>query len=294
MKPLAIIAFAAAMILSSKAFPAAALDERIDAAGAQVVEIINRSGSVRVRGGADDVVVVTGSLGSSTKGLDLERDGDRVVIAVRYPEGGSGWNMESTLDVSMPTAADLVVRAISADVEVDDIGGQQRLNTISGDIVTAVQSADVELKTVSGDMAIAGRNEAIMLKAASVSGDLGAQGIAGQVDAATTSGDLQIVAGVLERARLASVSGDVEVRARIAPKGSLVMESTSGDVAVVVQDAADISVEAETFSGSIEHCFDAEMAGDFGPGEALRFKMGEGDRSVRIMSFSGDVAVCDS
>ena len=83
-------------------------------------------------------------------------------------------------------------------------------HTISGDIVTAARDADVELRTVSGDMAITGRNEAALLKAASVSGDFGADGIAGQVDAATTSGDLSIVAGVLERARLASVSGDIE------------------------------------------------------------------------------------
>lgn len=294
MKPLAMLTFAAALVFGSGASTAAALEERIDAAGAEVVEIVNRSGSVTVTGGSDDVVVVTGSLGSNTAGLDLERDGDRIVIAVRYPAGDSGRNMESTLKVAVPTAAGLVVRAISADVEVDGVGGEQRLNTISGDIVTAVRGADVELRTVSGDMAITGRNEAALLKAASVSGDFGADGVAGQVDAATTSGDLSIVAGVLERARLASVSGDIEVRAGVASNGSLVMESTSGDVAVIVQDAADISVEAETFSGSIDNCFDAEIDGGFGPGESLRFKRGDGDRSVRIMSFSGDLAVCDS
>ncbi len=294
MKTIATTTLTASLIVSASAAQAQDLNERIDAAGAQAVEIVNRSGSVSVTGGSDDVVVVTGSLGAETLGLDLERDGDRVVVAVRYPEGDSGRKMESTLNISMPEAADLVVRAISADVDVDGIGGQQRLNTISGDIVTAVRGADVELRTVSGDMAITGRNEVAVLKAASVSGDFGADRIAGQVDAATTSGDLQLVAGMLERARLASVSGDIEVSAQVAPKGRLVMESTSGDVAVVVQDAEDISVEAETFSGSIDTCFDAETDGGFGPGESLRFKTGDGDRSVRIMSFSGDVAVCDA
>lgn len=294
MKVVATITLAAAFGLSSNASVAAALDERIDAAGAEVVEVVNRSGSVTVTGGSDDVVVVSGSLGSNALGLDLDRDGDRIVVAVRYPEGDSGRNMASTLNISMPRAAGLVVRSISADLEIGGIDGEQRLNTISGDIVTAVGSADVELRTVSGDMAITGRNEAAVLKAASVSGDFGADAIAGHVDAATTSGDLQLLAGTLERARLASVSGDIEVRAQVASKGSLVMESTSGDVAVVVEDAADISVEAETFSGSIDSCFDAETDGGFGPGESLRFRKGDGDRSVRIMSFSGNVVVCDS
>ncbi len=294
MKVVATFTWAATVGLSSALAAADALDERIDAAGAEVIEIVNRSGSVTVTGRSDDVVVVSGTLGSNTLGLDLDRDGDRIVVAVQYPEGDSGRNMASTLNVSMPAAADLVVRSISADLEISGLGAEQRLNTISGDIVTAVRSADVELRTVSGDMAITGRNESAVLKAASVSGDLGAEGIAGQLDAATTSGDLQVVAGTLERARLASVSGDIEVRAQVASKGSLVMESTSGDVAVVVEDAADISVEAETFSGSIDTCFDAETDGGFGPGESLRFRNGEGDRSVRIMSFSGNVVVCDS
>jgi DUF4097 and DUF4098 domain-containing protein YvlB len=294
MKVIAMITLAGVVGLSADASLAAALDERIDAAGADVVEIVNRSGSVSVMGGSDDVVVVSGSLGSNTLGLDLDRDGDRIVVAVRYPKGDSGRHMESTLNISMPAAVDLVVRSISADVEVGGIDGEQRLNTISGDIATAVRSADVELRTVSGDMAITGRNEAAVLKAASVSGDFGADGLAGQVDAATTSGDLQVVAGMLERARLASVSGDIEVRATVASKGSLVMESTSGDVVVVLEDAADISVEAETFSGSIDNCFNAETDSGFGAGESLRFSMGEGDRSVRAMSFSGNLDVCDS
>lgn len=282
------------LMASSAAAAATAIEERMSASAADAVEVVNQAGKVRVTGGDEAAVTVTGTLGEDTLGLEFERDGHRIVVAVRYPEKRWGHRMDSDLYITLPADADLVVRSVSADVEVRELRGEQRLQTISGTLRTTAYAADLDLRSVSGNMTIAGDEVSSVLNVSTVSGDLEARGISGRVEASSVSGDLDLVAGILDRGRFKSTSGDIEVRTNLAPKGSLTLESTSGDVDLVVPDANDLAVEVETFSGRLKSCFGPAADAGHGPAESLRFSRGAGDRSVRITSFSGDVGLCDA
>ena len=74
----------------------------------------------------------------AAQGLSAEQiieNASKVLVKVKVPRK-SGRGIESDLYIQVPENSSIDVGTVSADIEVEDVRGEQRLNTVSGDINT--------------------------------------------------------------------------------------------------------------------------------------------------------------
>lgn len=272
------------------------VDRTIDAAADGHVEISNISGSITVSGWSKKQVEVTGTLGRNVKELIFERDGDEIIIKVKVPgnSGHHGHGFDSDLRIKVPQGSSVDVGTVSADIDVTDVTGDQGLSSVSGDITTESSGANVEAESVSGDVDIAGDNADGETRASTVSGDLTLTRIAGEVLAETVSGDIDIDAASFKRAKIGTVTGDIDYRAGLDKGGRLEVETVNGGVDIEFIGDVSARFDIDTFNGEIRNCFGpkAERTSKYAPGWELEFTTGDGDGRVDISTLNGDVKIC--
>ncbi len=112
------------------------VDKRLDAASDGVVSISNISGTVEIIGWSRNEVEVTGSLGKDVEELIFKRDGDEIEISVRPQDQDDdsddrhhwhGQSISSDLVINVPENSSVEVVGVSADIDVQNVLGEQRL-----------------------------------------------------------------------------------------------------------------------------------------------------------------------
>ena len=278
------------------ALPASAeeVNETIDAAPNGQVDIINIAGSVEVYGWSKNSVEVTGELGERVEELVVERNGDKVLVKVKVPQHSSS-KVASDLTIRVPTASSLDVTTVSADIEVEDVSGEQDLHTVSGDIDTEAADNDVSAESVSGDVDVTGESKDAETSATTVSGDVTLFRVSGAVAAEAVSGDVTVDEGSFDRASMNSVNGDIIFQAELRKGGKLTVETVNGDVDVLLSGSVSAKFDVDTFNGEINNCFgpEAERTSKYTPGWELSFTEGDGDGRVVMSTLSGDVDICN-
>jgi len=272
---------------------AADINESLDAAADGTVAISNIAGSVDVEGWSRNEVEVTGDLGDDVEELIFERDGDEIEIRVKTGRRNSH-DIDSDLIVKVPQASSLEINTVSADIDIADVTGEQRLESVSGDITTEAHGADMDVNSVSGDLEVEGDNKSIRSRLSTVSGDIDTDNLAGEIGAESVSGDLLAANGVFSRAVMGTVNGDIVFHARLLDEGRLDIETVNGSVDV--EFAGDVSArfDIETFNGDIRNCFgpDAVRVSKYAPGYELKFSEGDGSGRVTIETLNGDLRLC--
>jgi DUF4097 and DUF4098 domain-containing protein YvlB len=291
LSPLA--AVAALCTVASPAWAGTPINQRAAADPGGAVEISNVAGTVRVTGWDRNEVEVTGELGEGTERLDFAVVDKVTRVKVILPNRSN--NVEETnLVVRVPAASRLAVTTVSADIEVQDVTGAQRLQTVSADIRTEAAAEDVECKSVSGDVAVNGSGKKALVTITTVSGDAMALKVAGEVNANTVSGNLTLGLGETTRSRLRSTSGDLTMASVLAADGRLDIESISGDVRLELHGPVNAEFDVTSFNGEIRNCFGpkAVSTSEYAPGKELQFREGQGTGRVRIKTLNGDISVC--
>ena len=265
----------------------------IDAHPESNVSISNVSGSIEVSGWSRNEVGVDADLGSGVEELVIERDGRDIEIRVKVPKNNAR-NISSDLIVRMPENSNLDVGAVSADIEVTGVFGEQDLHSVSGDIEAEAHESDMTAETVSGDIEIAGNGEAIVTQLGTVSGDIDAQNVSGELDVNTVSGELSIGAGTFERVKAKTVNGDFEFRGVLEGGGRFDAESINGHIDVTFEESISARFNIETFNGRIRNCFGPEpkRTSRYAPGRELKFTEGEGDSRVTLSTLNGSLTLC--
>jgi len=283
------LTFTLLSLLSAAAFSAEDINETMDAAADGTVSISNVAGSVEVQGWSRKQVEVTGELGSDADELIFERDGNDILIKVKVPRH-HGRRISSDLIVKVPEASSLEVNTVSADIEIDNVEGEQDLESVSGDIETGAYAKDIDISSVSGDVVIQGDRKPIRTRLNSVSGDIEAEDLSGEIEAETVSGDVEIVNGSFSRALAHSVNGEILFHAELLNDGRLDVETINGEVDVKFQ-----GFDIETFNGEIRNCFgpEAERTSRYAPGRELLFREGDGSGRVSIQTLNGDIRLCN-
>lgn len=266
---------------------------RIDAASRSNVSISNVAGSIEVSGWSRNEVEVVADLGRNVEELIVERDDDDVVIKVQVPRGSSR-NIASDLAIRIPEGSSIDVSGVSADIDIADVFGEQRLHAVSGDIGTEVYEADVQAESVSGDIEIAGDEEDTVARLSSVSGDIEVLGLSGTIEATSVSGDLAIAAGTFERVQANTVNGDLVFRATLENGGKMDLETINGGVDVHFDGNISARFDIETFNGGIRNCFgpDPKRTNQYAPGRELKFTEGGGQSRVTIRTLNGSTRLC--
>ncbi len=269
------------------------VDERMNAASDGRVNISNIAGSVTVNGWSRDEVEVTGSLGRNVEELIFERNKDEITIKVKVPKKG-GRGIDSDLRVSVPEKSSIEVSAVSADIDVSDVHGVQRLQTVSGDVTTEATVSDVSAQSVSGDVEIDADKSDIETNANTVSGDVTVFRAAGTVRAESVSGDVIVDEGSFSRASLNTVNGEIIFQAELRDGGRFSAETVNGDIDVEFAGDVSARIDIDTFNGSIRNCFGpkAERTSKYTPGWELSFTEGDGDGRIEMSTMNGDLSIC--
>jgi DUF4097 and DUF4098 domain-containing protein YvlB len=290
MKKLTAIALA---LLFAAPVAAEEVDRKLDAASDGAVEVSNIAGSVTVDGWDRNEVHVKGTLGRNVEELIFERDGDRITIKVKVPKRG-GRGIDSDLTISVPSGSSLDVAAVSADIDVTGVQGEQKLEAVSGDIDTEAFEADVRAGTVSGDVLIKGKGKDAETHGNTVSGDVVLRDLAGEVGAESVSGDVIVNGGSFDRAQFNTVNGDIEFNAELRKDGRLSAETVNGEVDLQFEGKVSGRFDVDTFNGDIDNCFGPkpERTSKYAPGQELSFQEGSGDARINVSTMNGDITIC--
>jgi hypothetical protein len=180
--------------------------------------------------------------------------------------GGSG-DYELTVEADVPTSAQMQLTAVSSDVTVTDLHGEQRYHTVSGDLSVNNSGGSVRLETVSGDATIRAE-EAVA------------------VQAQTVSGDLNITTPTLRSLRANTVSGDVELEAELTGSGDFRVETVSGDLGVGLVGSATFEIHglSTDVSSELDHRLEGQI-------DRRRLIIGSGGPRLVFNSMSGDVSI---
>ncbi len=268
--------------------------QSLDAAADGHIRVYNTSGTIEIVGWSQKSVQVDANLGDDVQELIFERNGDVVLIKVKVPNRHHG-DIEADLVIHAPEQSSIEVSGVSADIEVEDIRGEQSLETVSGDVETSGVESDVEVGSVSGDVEVSGTGKEADTEAGTVSGDVALADLAGNVAGASVSGDVEVDGGSFREAYLETVSGDLSFYAALRNGGELMMESVNGTIDVKFSNKVSARFDIETFNGDIDNCFgpQAERSSRYSPGLELSFTVGDGDSEVAIETLNGDVYICN-
>jgi len=256
------------------------------------VEIVNVSGLVEVSGWDRNEVRVDAELGKNVERLDFRNNGQRTVIKVVLPRGGSS-SGSSDLRIRVPMGSGLIVNTVSADQRIKGVRGSQRLQAVSGGIDTEFGPGDLELKTVSGDIRARGDGKGTV-RATTVSGDLEIIKGGPEIDVNTVSGDMTVALDRLDRGRIKTTNGDLNLTAALGSEPRIDAEAINGDLHFTFRGRINAEFDIETFNGDIDNCFGPKptRSRQYGPGNELRFTEGKGDGRIRIKTLNGGVMVC--
>ena len=268
------------------------------------IEVKNRKGDGHSHDGivysggcaeaADGAVSVNGTIttGDGQQPVVVEGNARQGQARIGQDKGRSWlqafWHADGTLlHVRVPMQASVKLDSTSADIHVKDLKGDVNVDTVSGDVRLAVSSPSVVAETVSGDLEIdapSARN----LKLSTVSGDTVVKSGIGTIRAESVSGNVQVLGSLYGAINAQSVSGDIEITAATVPQAVVKVETMSGDVRFVAPANLDAEVSLESFSGDVGSAFSGTSAVK-GERNRSRLKVGNGQGSVRLSSFSGDV-----
>jgi hypothetical protein len=288
---------AAAMLAAGTAWAGSPIDQTREAPAAGVVVIDNLSGTIDITGWDQNQVKVKGTLGDGVERLEFSRDGDRTTVKVVYPRGvkfkgwGHGGAGETDLAVHVPKGSTVRANGVNVAVTADGVTGSLELKTVNGDIHIAGSPAEVDAGTVNGKIEFKGSSPRTHLE--SVNGPLEITGAHGEVEASTVNGDIHLTGGDLDRAKGSTVGGDIVFDAVPTSRGSIDLESHSGDVILYLPKSLSAEFDVSTFSGDISNELGpkAERTDRYAPGMELKFALGDGDARIEASSFSGSVEI---
>lgn len=262
------------------------------------VSIDNTKGAVVVRVADQSEVRISGMLGEGVERLKIEGDRRHLSIRVINPQA-RGWfgnwggakTGDTRLEITVPAHASVAVEGVSAVTDIKGVAGRRlSVNTVSGNVEVEASPGEARVESVSGDLHL--RLDTSKTHAETVSGDLDLQGrINGEVSVGTVSGHIVLRAEKPSDIDVSAVSGDAELRTGLAPGGQLKAESTSGDLTLMLPAASSARLQLSSFSGTIRSDSGDVETPEHGPGASLKTRIGRGDASVTLESFSGNVNV---
>jgi hypothetical protein len=236
-----------------------------------------------------------------------ERDETLHIEVRRPPSFGMFLGRSPAVDlrVSLPAGVAAEAGIINGEIVANNVRGDLRLNTVSGEITTRDTVGALQASITSGDLRA--RNHRGPLRAESVSGDIeidgaivGAQistvsgdvelaGGSGELDLHSISGDLEIDEATAAWLRLESTSGDISASTALAPGSDSSVNSISGEVRLRLDRPEDLRLVVTTTSGEITS--DLALSERSEERRRLSGQIGAGSASLTVGTTSGDITV---
>ena len=185
----------------------------------------------------------------------------------------------------------------SADVEVQDIGGDVEVHSLSGDISLRAIGGRAIIETLSGDVQLT--DGAGDTRANTVSGDILLRGVRRSAHAHTTSGSVTLSMVGAADVQAESTSGDIVFDGDPTDDARMQLTSHSGDITIRIPESARGAIEVATFSGEMRSnrpvTLTAGVIGNLNRSSrnergVQRYEFGGGGPArFTITTFSGDI-----
>ena len=246
-----------------------------------VVDIDVSNGTVKVVAWNKAEVNVSGHLDRAELEVSTSSDRTRIRVSPKRHHG------EAELEIRVPQGSRVEAKGVGTSLEVRDVTGALRLQTVSGDINVSGSPSDVEAHSVNGQVDLNVKSPVV--NARSISGDVHVVGARGRAMVDSVSGACVLEGGDFNEVEMRAVSGDVRFVGGIAGQGSFEFKTHSGDVEIVLPRATNADFELRTFNGTLESHLGAGSPRQ--STSVLDFRAGSGGAKVRGRTFSGDVRV---
>jgi len=292
---IALLSAAVLAVLSQAAAAEQTHNKRATIAPDATIDVSNVQGSVSVTAWDKNEVELHAVLESDKDRLEFEATERQVRIKVDRPDHRYRDDDDATLTLKVPKGVRLIVETVSAEILVDGVRGEQRLESVSGSVETRAYDQPVSLHSVSGEITVAGSGGKAALTTENISGTTIVSGIRGSYEGQTVSGTIDASVAAVERLHVETVSGDADIKADLGAAARADMETVSGSLTLTIKRPINAEFDLESFSGDIDACFGPKPRdkSKYGPGSELGFTEGKGGARVTIESLSGDINICD-
>jgi len=246
-----------------------------------VVDIDVPNGSIKIVAWNKAEVNVTGHVDRAQLEVTTSADRTRVRVSGKRHRGGAD------IEVRVPQGSRVEAKGVDTTLEVRDVTGALRLQSVSGDITVSGSPSDVNVHSVNGQVELNVKSGAV--NARSISGGVHVVGARGRAAIDSVSGDCVLEGGDFTEVEMRAVSGDVRFTGGISGQGSFEFKTHSGDIELRLPGATNADFELRTFNGSLE-----TRLGTGAPRQsssALDFRAGSGGAKVRGRTFNGDIRV---
>lgn len=313
MNKLVMTLVSATLALSPALWAGEKIDQTLPTKAKGHVDLDVMSGKVNIISWDKNEVRVVGELSDDAEGYQFEgSESGHVFFKVKMPEKRWGsWSDDgSMLDIYVPKLNSLEFEGVNVDVEIKEVAGGVRMNTVNGDIKAIDLAKRIMLETVNGSVntnklngdirlgsvngSITDRDSKGEMQIETVNGKLNIVSQCTEVELSNVNGDMKLDFGLVEEMEIGTVNGDIELSLTLDRKGRLSFSSVSGDAEVDFKGDLSAVIDIETHAGGdiYNDITDQRSNKDkFGPGESLRFTVGGGDAKVEFDTVSGDVKV---
>jgi len=285
MRPLVLLA------LATVALPLAAqqkLDRRIPIDADASIRIQNLAGTTRVIGWDRDSIAVFGSVPA---GIDFFFGGKGRLAklgAERRDESATGPG--ATLEVRVPRGARVWVKTAEGSISVTGMTGEADLSSVGGSIKVDGVLRVVTAESMEGDVEVNGPSALVRVKTGG--GKITLSKSAGDLTANTVSGSLTLMAAMPVTARLETVSGSVIYEGGVDRRGTLEVQTHSGDIELRVPPDIAAEFDVQSIEGGVLPGLLGKGAfGKVPKGRPLLFAAGGGGAHVTLRSFKGQIRI---
>lgn len=285
-----LVAACAGVALTATRSPAQERIERgLSASSDATIRVYNLSGSTTISGWDRDSVAIVARLAPGAGRLYLGGH-DAIKLGVEPPTSG-GTPGSARLEIRVPRAAVIWVKAADASIEVDGVEGGLDLYSVSGSVGVRGAPATVRAESMEGPVSIDVRTP--WLRAKTASGTIDMAGEVADLAATSVSGTIRVAASRQARARIESVTGEIVVSGRPTRGGAWEIETHSGAVTLDLAPDTDAEIEVHTFGGEVR----AELGRiesrriDDLAGSDWKILVGNGGTSMTVRTFKAPVTV---
>ncbi|WP_299808362.1 DUF4097 family beta strand repeat-containing protein [uncultured Shewanella sp.] len=299
---------ASTLFLSNIVIAGEAIEQQQTVQGNPLVKVKVQRGSVTFKSWDKNEIAVKGTLDDLSEGFTFSVKGNNVTIEDNLPRQYSGNNTEgSELVITLPRKLNLEAEGVSANYSLDSLTGTLEISSVSGNIKANALSDKTMLQTVSGDISTRSLTGKSKLQTVSgdikdtqssgilsyqmVSGELTADTQATKVAIESVSGDVTIALASVDTLSVKTVSGDSELSLNsLLSRAKL--GSVSGDIEVKFLGDTDVSFNINGGpSGKISNKLTSDKVTKekYSPQSYLKFQTGDGRAELKASTISGKI-----
>jgi DUF4097 and DUF4098 domain-containing protein YvlB len=289
------------------------IDRSLDVSPTPYVQIEHVNGSAKVIAWDKSVVKVTGLLGARTKNFIFEKDDNEVLIKVKVKSnnGWSNWGSDNgdDLEIFVPRQSNVYYSAVNADVELEQVLGGSRVETVNGSIDVKALAGRIRLESVNGritadslvgDVKISTVNGTIVSRSSkgkedsyeSVNGDIEVISESGDINVETVNGDIELQLGRVNQLNMDTVNGSIDAKLELDDNGEIEATSVGGSINIYLQHDISARFDIEGHAGgkiTNQLSDDKVQEAKYGPNRWLKFSLNGGSAKVNVSTVSGRI-----